>query len=41
MSPDGEIEAATAFKQANEVPPGTYDSARPGDAAAAASAGKP
>ena len=37
----GEIEAEAAFKQPNEVPPGTYDSRREGDAAQAAVAGTP
>ena len=37
----GEIEAGAAFKQPNLVPPGTYDSAREGDAAQAASLGTP
>ena len=36
-----EIEAGTAFKPAHEVPRGTYDSVKPGDAAQAASAGTP
>ncbi|MEO6363269.1 MAG: branched-chain amino acid ABC transporter permease [Caldimonas sp.] len=37
----GEIEVTSAFKARGEVPPGTYDSARPGDAASAAIAGTP
>ena len=37
----GEIEAGTAFQDANLSPPGTYDAERDGDAAHAASMGTP